>query len=241
MPLRGHLDSHYEQELTQLRNSLLQMGGEIEKNISDAMSCLRQDNEGLAREVIRRDHQVNCLEVEIDELCLRVLALRQPAASDLRFITTAMKIVTDLERIGDLSANIAERCLTLTGMKRPALVQQIFDMASQAQEMVKSSLDAFVHRETELAEKVIATDKRLDEQHRQAFFDIVELMGKEPAQIHQTVNLLSMARYLERIGDHATNIAEMVVFMVRGKDIRHLWSRQEQQKSRREVKREQQG
>jgi len=227
MPLRGHLDSHFEQELNQLRNHILHMGGEIEKNIGDAMDCVKADNEVLARQVIRRDHQVNCLEVDIDELCLRVLALRQPAASDLRFITTALKIVTDLERIGDLATNIAERCVSLRGAGRPSLVSLMLEMGRLAQEMVKSSLDAFVHRETTLAEQVIGRDRRLDELHRSAFEQVLTLMQAEPAEIPVTVNFLSIARHLERIGDHATNIAEMVVFMVRGKDIRHQWSRSE--------------
>lgn len=230
MPLRGHLDSHFEQELTQLRNHILRMGGEIEKNIGDAMDCVKAGEEALARQIIRRDHQVNCLEVEIDDLCLRILALRQPAASDLRFITTALKIVTDLERIGDLATNIAERSIALQDSQRPAIVSQVLEMGRLAQEMLKSSLDAFVHRETALAEQVISRDRRLDELHRETFDAVIGLMQAEPENIPTSVNFLSIARHLERIGDHSTNIAEMVVFMVRGKDIRHLWSRSEQGK-----------
>lgn len=226
MPLRGHIDRHFEQDLLTLRNSILHMGGQIEKNISDAMSCLKKEDLKLAREVIRRDHVVNCFEIDIDELCLRLLALRQPAASDLRVITTALKIVTDLERIGDLATNVAERCVAIGSMPRPAVVERILEMSGLAQKMVKESLDAFVRRDTEMAEQVIAADRQLDELHRTSFQAVVQLMQAVPADIPEVVNILSIARYLERIGDHATNIAEMVVFMVRGKDIRHLWSRQ---------------
>jgi phosphate transport system protein len=228
MPPREHTDSQYETELTQLRNSLLYMGGEIEKNIGDAIRALVEGNESVGLQVIQRDHVINCLEVDIDDLCLRILALRQPAASDLRFITTALKIVTDLERIGDLATNIAERAVELS--REPPLMPytELASMAGMAQQMVKDALDAFVRREPELAEQVIRRDRTIDELNARVFRELLTLMTGDPRAISRAIGLMGVAKHVERIGDHATNVAEMVVFMVRGKDIRHLWSRQQE-------------
>lgn len=233
MPIRAHTDSQFENELHQLRNALLYMGGEIEKNISEAMVSLSSSDETMARQIIQRDHLVNCLEIEIDDLCLRILALRQPAASDLRFITTALKIVTDLERIGDLSVHIAQRALQLGPGPHPPAYRHISQMARSIQEMVHSALDAFVKREAELAERVLVLDRDVDQLNTQVFNELTQLMTEEPQNIPRTIALLNVSKYLERIGDHATNVAEMVVFMVRGKDIRHMWSRQNTERNRR--------
>ncbi len=225
---REHTDSQFENDLHQLRNALLYMGGEIEKSITDGMRALLESNEALARQTIQRDHLINCLEVEIDDLCLKILALRQPAASDLRFITTTLKIVTDLERIGDLASHVAERAAELSQQPRLGPYLALGHMAELAQQMLKDALDAFVQRDADLAEKVIALDSQVDQLNSGNFRELLKLMTDDPKAVARGISLINVSKYVERIGDHATNIAEMVIFMVRGKDVRHLHSRQEQ-------------
>src|SRR5688572_17242088 len=220
MALREHTDSQFETELHQLRNALLYMGGEIEKNISDAIKALEGDDE-LARQVIPRDHLINCLEVEIDDLCLRILALRQPAASDLRFIATALKIVTDLERIGDLAVNIAERSIELNDEPPLKPYIDIPRMASAASAMVSKALDAFVKRDPALAREVLQADQAVDELNVQLFRELLTYMLEEPKNVSRALRITFIAKYLERVADHGTNIAQMVIFMCEGRDVRH--------------------
>ncbi len=212
---------HFHEELDTLKQTLLAMGGLVEDQIRRVMHGLLQGDDTLAQEVIERDQQVNAYDVEVDETCVNLLALHQPAASDLRFITTTMKIVTDLERIGDQAVNIAQRVLELN--REPQLKPYIDlpRMAERAQRMVKESLDAFVERDTQSARRVCAEDAEVDALREQIFRELLTYMMEDPRAIPRAIRLILISRFLERIGDHATNIAEMVVYMVDGKIIRH--------------------
>ncbi len=212
---------HFHEELETLKQTLLAMGGLVEDQIRRVMQALLQGDDTLAQDVIEHDRQVNAYDVEVDETCVNLLALRQPAASDLRFITTTMKIVTDLERIGDQAVNIAQRVLELN---REPPVKPYIDlprMAEKAQRMVKGSLDAFVGRDTQAARRVCAEDAEVDALREQIFRELLTYMMEDPRTIPRAIRLILISRFLERIGDHATNIAEMVVYMVEGKMIRH--------------------
>jgi phosphate transport system protein len=220
-----HTDRHFEEDLENLQEVLLKMAGLVEQQIVRSIESLVQRDSNQAREVIVRDRDVNKLDIEIDELCLRLLALHQPAASDLRFVATAMKITTDLERIGDQAVNICERALELN--EEPVLKPYIDipKIAEIAEKMVRTALDSFVRRDTALAESVIGEDDRVDELTHQIFRELLSYMAENPKTISRATRILFIAKYLERIADHATNIAEMVVFMVQGRDIRHMSSR----------------
>jgi phosphate transport system protein len=215
---------HFHEELDTLKQTLLAMGGLVEDQIRRVMSALLQGDDTLAQEVIERDQEVNAYDVEVDETCVNLLALHQPAASDLRFITTTMKIVTDLERIGDQAVNIAQRVLELN--REPQLKPYIDlpRMAERAQRMVKESLDAFVRRDTQSARRVRAEDAEVDALREQIFRELLTYMMEDPRTIPRAIRLILISRFLERIGDHATNIAEMVVYMVEGKMIRHTFA-----------------
>ena len=212
---------HFHEELEALKQTLLAMGGLVEDQIRHAMQALVDRDDALASEVIERDRQVNTYDVEVDEQCVSLLALYQPAAGDLRFITTAMKIVTDLERIGDQAVNIAQRVLELN--REPQLKPYIDlpRMAEQAQRMVKESLDAFVARDTALARQVCGEDSEVDLLKEQIFRELLTFMMEDPRTIPRAIRLILISRFMERVADHATNIAEMVVYLVEGKMVRH--------------------
>ena len=216
-----HTDRHFEDELARLQGLLLRMGGLVEQQIARAIESLVERDSGLARDVIARDRAVNRLDLAVDEECLKLIALHQPAAGDLRFVTTAMKINTDLERIGDMAVNVSERALELN--EEPILKPYIDipRMAKEAQAMVRTSLDSFVRRDTELAQAVIEADDVVDALAHQVFRELLSFMAEDPRTISRATRILFVSKYLERIADHATNIAEMVVFMVAGKMVRH--------------------
>ncbi len=222
---REHTDREYEQELASLRDQVLRMGAKVEDMIRSSIRALDDRDSVLAQRMIQFDHQINRLEVEIDEHCLRILARRQPVASDLRFITIALKLVTDIERIGDLCVNIGERVLELNEEPPLKPYSGLQIMAEAVQGMVREALDAFVHGDVEHAEQVLARDKVVDGLYGQIFRELLTYMMEDPRNIYRATRVQSVAKYLERIGDHATNLAEMVVFMVKGKDIRHPASR----------------
>ncbi len=224
--LRRHTNTQYEAELEQVRNALLYMGGELERNIREAMSALNSGDSALARAVVQRDHLINCLEVEVDDLCLGILARRQPVASDLRFLAATFKMVTDLERIGDQAGHIAEQVLKIVDKARHPLPDELREMADTAQGMLTSALDAFVRREASLAEKVIADDAKVDKLNSKLVDMLEDALQEGPQAAMRMIHTLNIARYLERIGDHTVNISEMVIFFVKGQDIRHMWSRQ---------------
>ena len=218
---REHISASYDVELDELRIKILAMGGKVEQMISGSIKALGDRDSDLAQRTIDMDHEVNGFEVAIDEKCLQLLALRQPAARDLRFITLALKIVTDLEEIGDQCANIAERVLEIN--EEPPLKPYIDipRMASWAETMVKEALDAFVRGDDELAIKVCQNDQFIDDLNIQVQRELLSFMIEDPSTITRAMRLNYISKYLERIADHATNIAEMVIFMVKGKDIRH--------------------
>ena len=215
------MQRHFHEELEALKQTLLAMGGLVEDQIRRVMRALTERDDVLAQEVIDRDRQVNAYDVEVDETCVNLLALHQPAAGDLRFITTAMKIVTDLERIGDQAVNIGQRALELN--REPQLKPYIDlpRMAGRAQAMVKESLDAFVTRDTELARRVCAADAEVDALKEQIFRELLTFMMEDARTIPRAIRLILVSRFMERVADHATNIAEMVIYMVEGKMVRH--------------------
>jgi phosphate transport system protein len=212
---------HFHEELEALKQTLLAMGGLVEDQIRRVMKALLERDDALAQEVIDRDRQVNTYDVEVDEQCVSLLALHQPAAGDLRFITTAMKIVTDLERIGDQAVNIAQRVLELNREPRLKPYIDLPRMAERAQRMVKESLDAFVARDTALARQVCGEDAEVDALKEQIFRELLTYMMEDPRTIPRAIRVILISRFIERVADHATNIAEMVVYMVEGKMVRH--------------------
>jgi phosphate transport system protein len=215
------MQRHFHEELEALKQTLLAMGGLVEDQIRRVMRALLERDDALALEVIDRDHRVNSYDVEVDETCVNLLALYQPAAGDLRFITTAMKIVTDLERIGDQAVNIAQRVLELNPEPQLKPYIDLPRMAERAQAMVKESLDAFVARDTELARRVCGADAEVDALKEQLFRELLTFMMEDPRAIPRAIRLILISRFLERVADHATNIAEMVVYLVEGKMVRH--------------------
>ncbi len=222
--MKGHAGSHFDKELERLHKSILKMGGMVEEMISGSVKALVERDSELAMRMIDFDHRVNAMEVEIDEQCIRLLALYQPAAKDLRFITTGLKIVTDLERISDLGVNICERVVELNTEPQLKPYIDLPKMAEAAQRMVKESLEAFVKGDTDLAIRVCGDDSLVDDLNAQIFRELLTYMLEDPRNISRAMRLTFVSKYLERIADHATNIAEMVVYMVKGKIIRHMQS-----------------
>ena len=218
----AHTDKKYEEDLRKLREDILYMGGLVEDQIQKAAKSLVDRDSDMANIIIERDHEVNRLDVDIDDLCIRLLALHQPAGRDLRFITTGLKITTDLERIGDMAVNICERALELNQEPQLKPYIDITRMAQISEGMIRESLDAFVREDTDLALKVCKDDEQVDQLDSQIFREVITFMIGDPLTINRAMKLASISKYLERIADHATNIAEMVVFMVKGKSIRHL-------------------
>lgn len=212
---------HFDEELATLKSKLLQMGALVEEQIREALRALVDRDEDLARKVIINDRRVNTLDVEIDEACLELLALFKPAARDLRFITTAMKISTELERMSDLAENICERAIELNEEPQLKPYIDIPRMADKAMLMVWNSLDSFVKWDSELARKVLDDDDEVDEFTEQIFRELLSFMIENPQTIPRAMRLSFIAKYIERIADHATNIGELVVYMVEGRIIRH--------------------
>lgn len=217
-----HTDKRYEEELKKLREEILYMGGLVEDQIQKAVKTLVERDSELANVIIERDHEVNRLDVEIDDICIKLLALHQPAGRDLRFITTGLKITTDLERIGDMAVNICERALELNQEPQLKPYIDIPRMARVSQRMIRESLDAFVREDTDLALKVCKDDDEVDQLNAQIFRETLTFMLENAQTISRATKIASVSKYLERIADHATNIAEMVIFMVKGKSIRHM-------------------
>jgi phosphate transport system protein len=216
-----HTDREYETELRKLREQILLMGAKVEEMMANAMRALVDRDSALAREMIDFDQQINRLEIESDDLCTRILARRQPVASDLRFITIALKLVTDLERMGDLGVNICERVIELNEEVPLKPYVDLQKMAEVVQGMVRDALDAFVAADAERARQVIERDRGVDANYADIVRVLLTYMMEDPRSIYRATRYQSIAKYLERIGDHATNVAEFVIFMVGGKDIRH--------------------
>lgn len=212
----------FDEELNALKEKILKLGCMVENAIRDSVKALVERDSELAKEVIKRDHLINALDVGIDEECVRLIALRQPMARDLRFITTAMKITTDLERMGDLAENIAERAIELNEEPQLKPFVNIPKMAEITQRMVRDTLDAFVTGCSKLPYEVIKRDDEVDDLTVQNFNELLSFMLRDQKIIPLAVKRTYVAKYLERIADHATNIAEMVIYMCEGKIIRHM-------------------
>ncbi len=223
---KGHTSREFDRELRQLRDKLLAMGGRAEEQIGRAVQALVKRDEALADQVIADDQAIDQAEIGIDELAFLILARRQPVASDLRFVMLALKVVTDLERIGDLAVNIAKRVRDLSRFAPSPMQDRIELLATRVLGALQMALDAFVHADAERAEKVIEGDRDIDALNMHVIADVIS--GGETSDVHAVARALalsSVSRYLERIGDHATNIAEMVIYFVRGRDVRHHWPR----------------
>src|SRR5262249_53664214 len=222
-----HTSRAYDQELRNLRDKLLLMGGLVEDMIGKGEAGLRTRDTALAQATVRADRRINRLECEVDELAMRILATRQPVASDLRFITTALKIVTDLERIGDLCVNICERVVELNEEPPLPPVADLATLAEEASSVVHEALDALVARDVTRATELLTRADSIDQHYARIFKDVLELMAKDPKSVYRATRVQSIAKYLERIADHAMNVAETVVFLVKGQDIRHAASKRE--------------
>lgn len=216
-----HTDRQFANELHELKDNILKMGSLVETMIAQAAEALVKRNSKEAQQVLSTDQKVDDLEMLIDNLALKILALHQPAAADLRFVAMAMKISTDLERMGDLAVNICKWVLELNQQDPLDSYKEVPQLAIKAQEMVKASLDAFVKKDTLAAKKVCESDDEVDQLNYKLSTEFARLMEAEPHKVYRYLRLIMICRQLERIGDHATNVAEEVKFMVEGEDIRH--------------------
>ena len=212
---------HFVEELELLKTKLLEMGALVEASIQRSITAVTQKDRAAAEEVFRNEQRINQIEIEIDDLAVNLLALNQPMATDLRLIVAALKINTDLERMGDLAANTAQRALSL--MEGPVIKPMIDipHISGLVQSMVRKALDSFVMRDMDLARSVLASDDAVDSLRTACYHELVSFMEKDPHNIVQALDLLAITRNLERIADHSTNIAEDVLFLVRGIDVRH--------------------
>ncbi len=212
---------HFEDELQALKQRLLNMGALVEERVHQAISALLERRQDLAEQVIAGDPQVNDLQVEIDDRCLKLLALQQPVGADLRLIASAMKINSDLERMGDQAVNIAETVLRLLPHPTLKSVVDVARMAELAEAMVRDALDAFVRRDAQAARAVLQRDDAVDHLKDSIFRVLLTYMMADPGTIERALSLILISRNLERIADHATNVAEDVIFLVEARDVRH--------------------
>jgi phosphate transport system protein len=216
------MERHFDEDLRQLKERLLRMGSIAEEMIQKAVKALHERRDALTAEVFDLESQVNQMHIEIDDRCIKLIALHQPMAVDLRLIAAAMKINTDLERIADQAVNVSQTChyhlLKETPVPEVSLLTR---MAEISQKMLRDSLDAFARQDVELAKNVLAQDEEEDQLKARALTHLIDRLKKDPERSSQYVDLILLSRNMERIGDHATNVAEDVIFMVQGKDIRH--------------------
>jgi phosphate transport system protein len=226
MPIntQEHTSKRYDAELETVRSRVLQMGGLVETQITAAIEALTTGNLQLAEQVIANDHRVNALEVQIDEDCAHIIARRQPAAQDLRMIMTVIKMITDLERIGDEAEKIGRMTKLIYSSERLLLPRfaEIKIAAGYALEMLKKALDAFARVDIAAAAAVVKQDRLLDEQFRGIMRQLITFMMEDPRTISTSIEILFIAKALERIGDHSKNMSEYVVYLVKGKDVRHI-------------------
>ncbi len=218
---KRHTSAEYERELQEVRDGLLYLSALTEKALEDGSNALREKNSELARRIIADDEQIDRLDVELEEKCIRLLALRQPAAKDLRFITTAIKITGHLERIGDKAANIAERVVLLNELPQIKPYVDIPRMADIVRGMIRKSLDALVREDIDLARQVREEDSVIDKLNEQIFRELLTFMMEDPHKIQSCIYVIQISKNLERIADHAESIAEMVVYMATGTSVRH--------------------
>lgn len=216
-----HTSREYEKELQEIRDGLLYLGAKVEKSLELVIQALVERNADMAREIISSDDQIDQLDIELEERCIRILALRQPAAGDLRFITTAIKITGHLERIGDMVANIAEKVIILNDFPQLKPYIDLPRMGEISREMIRNSMEAMVRQDVALATKVREVDAVIDQLNEQIFRELVTFMLEDPAKIQVSLYIMQISKNLERIADHAEGIADMVIYMVTAKIVRH--------------------
>jgi len=218
-----HTLKQFDSELEEIRSKVLQMGGLVEEQITSALEALISGNVSLARQVMENDHRVNALEVAIDEDCSTVIARRQPAAKDLRMVMTVVKTITDLERIGDEAAKIARMTRAIYESDRPTVprTSEIQHVADLALKMLRTSLDAFARLDLTVAATVVRQDEQVDKAFVSILRQLITFMMEDPRTISHSIEILFIAKAIERIGDHAKNMSEYVVYLVKGKDVRH--------------------
>lgn len=216
-----HTSREYERELQEIRDGLLYLGVLTERALERGAQALLERNSVLAKEIIREDEQIDRLDVDLEEKCIRLLALRQPAARDLRFITTAIKITGHLERIGDMAANIAEKVLILNDLPQIKPYVDLPRMVEISRGMIRKSLDAMVREDVELAKEVREEDAVIDQLNDQVFRELLTFMMEDPRKMQVCLYIMQISKSLERIADHAEGVADMVIYMVTGKSVRH--------------------
>jgi phosphate transport system protein len=221
MEEKRHTSREYERELQEIREGLLYIGALTERALDRGGQALLERNSELARDIVREDEQIDRLDGELEEKCIRLLALRQPAARDLRFITTAIKITGHLERIGDMAANIAEKVLILNDLPQIKPYVDIPRMVAISRGMIRKSLDAMVQENVELAKQVRQEDAVIDQLNDQVFRELLTFMMEDPRKIQVCLYVMQISKSLERIADHAEGVADMVIYMVTGKSMRH--------------------
>lgn len=215
------MPKHLQREIENLKKSLLNLGARVETVVHEAIRSIEERDVDLAQKIIEEDIEIDHTEVEVEEDCLKILALHQPVAIDLRFIVAVLKINNDLERIGDLAVNIAERSVYLASVPPIRVSFDFSGMSKKTEKMLNQSLDALVNMSSELAHEVCAEDDEVDSINRRMYIKIQESIKAHPDQIAPLIHLLSVSRHLERIADHATNIAEDVIYMIEGQIVRH--------------------
>lgn len=218
-----HISQQFEAELQDIRSRVLAMGGLVEQQVTHALKALKTADADLARGVIADDHQVNDLEMSIDEECIQIIALRQPTASDLRLVSVILKTITDLERIGDEASSIARKALNLSDKDRPKKnYRELSTLGNHVRGMLRDALDAFARMDVDAALSVAREDVDVDEEYESFIRTMITYMMEDPRTISRVLDLMWSARALERIGDHARNLCEYVIYLVEGKDVRHL-------------------
>ncbi|MCK4448790.1 MAG: phosphate signaling complex protein PhoU [Candidatus Marinimicrobia bacterium] len=215
------MTKHFQTEIEKLKRRVLSLGAIVEESIAKAISSLINRNVELAKKVIQNDSVVDKIEVEVEEECLKILALYQPVAGDLRFVIAVLKMNNDLERMGDLAANIAKRAIKISKLGQLTLPKDLPIMVEKVQNMVKCSIDSLINRDANMARKVCASDDEVDDFRRTLRNQIKKEIKKHPENVEELTELSSVFRHLERLGDMATNVAEDVIYMVEGEIIRH--------------------
>lgn len=221
MEEKRHTSLHYDKELQAIKNDLIFLGALTEKAIQQAMTALSQRDSDIARQVIKGDDEIDRMDTELEERCIKILALRQPAAIDLRFITTAIKITGHLERIGDMAVNIAEKALQLNEEPQLKPYIDLPRMTDMVGAMIRDSLDSFIRGDLALADNVRQTEQIIDDLNEQIFRELLTFMMEDSKSIHRSLMIMQVSKNMERIADHAKGIADMVTYMVTGECVRH--------------------